>query len=96
MNHFQRGVPGTVDFYANEWLEFRADHTGITNDNVPFTWEFLDAANTKLKYILAFPGEPTLTVNWEHVVVKESKLTYGEFWTRPDGPSVGIVTRIPK
>ena len=92
--HYQRGIPGNGDIVANEAIQFNADKTGKTHDNTPLTWEFMDAAKTKLKFTINFPTGPVI-VNWEHMVIKESSLTYAEFWTRPTGPSVGFGTRIP-
>ena len=94
MYHYLRGTPGNGDIVAVEALTFYTDGTGKTHDNTPLTWQFLDPAKTKLKFTLTFPSGP-VTVNWEHLVIKETSMTYGEYWTRATGPSVGFGTRIP-
>jgi hypothetical protein len=92
--HYERGVPGNGDVVANEALTFYTDGTGKTQGNYPLTWQFLDPAKTKMKFTINLPGGP-LVVFWEHIVLKESSLTYSEYWTRNTGPSVGFGTRIP-
>ncbi|HUR11019.1 MAG TPA: hypothetical protein VM012_06605 [Flavitalea sp.] len=96
LHHYQRGgTPGDVEYLANESLQFNPNGTGITDNNAPLTWEFIDGAKTKLKFTINFTSGPVIT-NWEHIVLKENLLTYGEYWIRPSGPSVGFGTRIPK
>ena len=95
LEHYQRGIPGNVDYFANEFLKFNADHTGNNDNNTPLTWQFIDAAKTKLKFILNITPTP-LEVNWEQVVLKDNSITYSEYWVRSDGPACGFGTRSPK
>jgi hypothetical protein len=94
MYYYLRGTPGNGGIVAPETLTFYVNGTGKTHDNTSLTWQFLDGAKTKLQFIVNFASGP-VTVNWEHVVIKENSITYSEFWTRPTGPSVGFGTRIP-
>ena len=94
MYYYLRGTPGNGDIVAVEALTFNMDGTGKTHDNTPLTWQFLDAGKTKLKFTLNFASGP-VTVNWEHMVIKATSITYSEYWTRPTGPSIGFGTRVP-
>jgi hypothetical protein len=96
LEHYVRGVHGNVDYFANEYLKFNPDHTGNNDNLTSLTWQFIDAAKTKLTFTINFTTEAPLVVNWEHVVLTENSITFSEYWTRADGPSCAFGTRSPK
>ena len=95
---YQRGSSNALNFnYDSESIQFKADYTGIyrgkDGDVTPFTWSFIDAGKTRLRYLLQ--RTPVLTINWEIAVLDDFKLIYNEYYTQGSANAQSYGTRIP-
>jgi len=102
-------VGGTMVYYArggsdntmnldNEYITYKADHTGVYTDNsgnqTTFTWNFTDSSYTKLTW--QWNSSPPATVTWENIFYDNGALHYTEYYTKNGVWYYSEEIRIPK
>jgi hypothetical protein len=98
--YYKRGGASNTISYDAEVIQFKADFTGITNTSsgsFPFTWSFVNAEKTKLKFTIQYSASFSLLINWENIIYSSNALRYTEYYTHPSlGNTLGEGFRSPK
>jgi hypothetical protein len=87
MNYYKRGNTNTWNLDL-EYVLFNADGTGTYADangvtKTPITWNYTNTEKTSLQFIIAY--SLPITINWENVSYKSSKLFYTQYLVRSNG-----------
>jgi len=99
MNYYKRGNTNTWNLDL-EYVLFNADGTGIYADangitKTQITWNYTNTEKTSLQFIIAY--SLPITINWENVSYKASKLFYTQYLVRSNGTySLASGSRIAK
>lgn len=98
-DYYLRGGTSNTQDFTNEYMTFNSNNTGTYTANngtqTSFTWNFTDATNKKILWVINL-GTP-LTITWENILYDDGQLRYTEYYTFQNGGNVlseGI--RIPK
>jgi hypothetical protein len=98
--YYKRGGTSNTINYDAEVIQFKTDFTGITTTSTgsfPFTWSFVNAEKTKLKFTIQYSASFSLLVNWENIIYASNSLRYTEYYTHPSlGNTLSEGYRIPK
>ena len=105
--YYERGGSANTANFTNDLITFKTDGSGTYTatgiDVFNITWQFLDAAKSKMKYtILNYDlGVRKNGVNqivvWENVLLTETSLDYAEIYTRSDNKAIiSSARRVPQ
>ena len=79
--YYKRGVSGTI--YDSDSIKFSTNNTGtyyFSGSSYPTTWNFTDAAKTKMTVVINQPPTP-ITVYLENIQLTESYFKYAQYYT---------------
>ena len=82
--------PKSTIFLDNDYIVFGLDGTGIYHqtDNTVYkiAWNYADSKSNAIVYIISrFRNDADLVVYWENIDIRETQISYTEYYTHTDG-----------
>lgn len=101
ITYYLRGGSSNTENFDNEYITFNSNKTGIyfdaNNAMHQMTWDFSNANNTKLTFIVSNPSPlPPQTTIWENLRYKNGALLYDQYWTYNNVNAHAQAVRIPR
>jgi hypothetical protein len=92
--YYKRGASGNSANFDTESIKFNSNNSGTYNAggiNYTFTWNWIDAAKTKLQYTVSY--SPALTITWDQLQFTNNSVSYTESYNRNGSNSLGYGIR---